>query len=58
MNLIHIISQLRAERQQLDEVILALERLARAGRKRRGRPFKWMAAGQKRKTAAAKKAAK
>jgi hypothetical protein len=66
MNLTHVLSELRAERQQIEKVILVLERLA-----------KWMAsseqtskatsaglrqkrttAGQKRRTAAARKAAK
>jgi hypothetical protein len=45
MDLLQMIAELRAERQQLDEAILVLERLA-AGTcgKRRGRPPKWMSA--------------
>ena len=46
MNIIHMLSELRAERQQLDEAILVLERLATSGGKRRGRPPKWMASAQ------------
>jgi len=36
-----MLSELRMERQHLDEAILALQRLATRG-KRRGRPPKWM----------------
>jgi hypothetical protein len=36
--------ELRSERDRLAEAILALERLAAGGQKRRGRPPKWMAA--------------
>jgi hypothetical protein len=43
MNIIQMLSDLRAQRQQLDEAILVLERLATSGGKRRGRPPKWMA---------------
>ncbi len=37
-----MLSQLRAERDQIDAAIIALENLARGGGKRRGRPPKWM----------------
>ena len=37
-----LLSQLRSEREMLEEAILALERLARGGGKRRGRPPRWM----------------
>ncbi|MFN0167613.1 MAG: hypothetical protein ACKV22_14380 [Bryobacteraceae bacterium] len=44
MNLLEVIAQMRAERQLLDESILALERLAAsAAAKRRGRPPAWLA---------------
>ncbi len=40
-----MLAELRAEQQQIDEAILAIERLATGvGGKRRGRPPKWMAA--------------
>ncbi len=37
-----ILTELRAEREQIDKAIIALERLARTRGKRRGRPPKWM----------------
>ena len=37
-----MISELRAEREQIEEAIMSLERLARGQGKRRGRPPKWM----------------
>ena len=37
-----LLAQLRTEREMLEEAILALERLARGGGKRRGRPPKWL----------------
>ncbi len=43
MDIQKIIEQLRAEHAALSEAILALERLAANGQKRRGRPPKWMA---------------
>lgn len=42
MDLLKAISELRAEREQIEDAILALERLARGQGKRRGRPPKWM----------------
>ncbi len=38
-----ILVQLRQEREQLEEAILSLERLARGRGRRRGRPPAWMA---------------
>ena len=37
-----MIAELRSEREQIEESILVLERLARGQGKRRGRPPKWM----------------
>jgi len=37
-----MIAELRSEREQIEEAILVLERLARGQGKRRGRPPKWM----------------
>jgi hypothetical protein len=44
MDITQIIAELRSEREQIDEAIVALERLARGSGKRRGRPPKWMTA--------------
>jgi hypothetical protein len=43
MDVSKILAQLRDERQQLEEAILSLERLARGRGKRRGRPPAWLA---------------
>jgi hypothetical protein len=43
MDITKILEELRLERDQLDEAILSLERLAAGGR-RRGRPPAWIAA--------------
>lgn len=43
MDITKILDELRQEREQLDEAILSLERLAAGGR-RRGRPPAWIAA--------------
>jgi hypothetical protein len=37
-----ILSELREERQQIEEAILSLEKLARGRGRRRGRPPAWM----------------
>ena len=37
-----ILTELREERQQIEEAILSLERLARGRGRRRGRPPAWM----------------
>ena len=46
MNVLNMIAELPAEREQIEESIIALERIARGGAKRRGRPPKWMSDGQ------------
>jgi hypothetical protein len=43
MDVTKILSELRGERQQIEEAILSLERLARGRGRRRGRPPTWMA---------------
>jgi hypothetical protein len=43
MDVSQILAELKAERQQIEEAILSLERLARGRGKRRGRPPAWMA---------------
>lgn len=42
MNILKILAELHTQREQLDEAILTMERLARGAGKRRGRPPKWM----------------
>jgi hypothetical protein len=44
MDVSKILTELRQERQQIEEAIISLERLARGRGKRRGRPPAWMAA--------------
>ena len=44
MNLQKMIAELQAERDRLDEAILALERLSTSHSKRRGRPPAWLKA--------------
>ena len=48
MDVTKILADLRQEREQLEEAILSLERLARGRGKRRGRPPAWMAETKKR----------
>ena len=43
MDVSKILAELREERQQLEEAIVSLERLARGRGRRRGRPPAWMA---------------
>ena len=43
MDVTKILSELRSEREQIEEAILSLERLARGRGNRRGRPPAWMA---------------
>ena len=43
MDVTKILGQLREEREQLEEAIMSLERLARGRGRRRGRPPAWMA---------------
>lgn len=45
MDVSKILAELRAERAQLEEAILSLERLARGRGKRRGRPPAWLSPG-------------
>ena len=42
MDVSRILSELRQEREQIEEAILSLERLARGRGRRRGRPPAWM----------------
>jgi hypothetical protein len=48
MDVSKILIELRAEREQLEEAILSLERLARGRGRRRGRPPAWMTDAKKR----------
>jgi hypothetical protein len=48
MDVSKILDELRQEREQLEEAILSLERLARGRGRRRGRPPAWMAEAKKR----------
>jgi len=48
MDVTKILADLRQEREQLEEAILSLERLAMGRGKRRGRPPAWMAETKKR----------
>ena len=43
MDVTKILTELRQEREQIEEAILSLERLARGRGRRRGRPPSWMA---------------
>ena len=43
-----MLSELRQEREQIEEAIMTLERLARGQGKRRGRPPAWLSALKKR----------
>jgi hypothetical protein len=44
MDVVKMVAALREERALLEEVIIAMERLARGQGKRRGRPPAWMSA--------------
>lgn len=46
MDVSKILAELRQEREQIEEAILSLERLARGRGKRRGRPPAWLAVEQ------------
>ena len=48
MDVLKMLADLRQEREQIEEAILTLERLARGQGKRRGRPPAWMAALKRR----------
>lgn len=43
MDVVKILADLRQEREQLEEAIISLERLARGRGRRRGRPPAWLA---------------
>ena len=43
MDVTKILTELRQEREQIEEAIMSLERLARGRGRRRGRPPSWMA---------------
>ena len=48
MDVLKMLADLRQEREQIEEAILTLERLAKGRGKRRGRPPAWMAALKRR----------
>jgi hypothetical protein len=48
MDVIKMLADLRQEREQIEEAIITLERLARGRSKRRGRPPAWMTAIKRR----------
>ncbi|MFB3776432.1 MAG: hypothetical protein ACE141_02445 [Bryobacteraceae bacterium] len=56
MDVSRILAELRVEREQIEEAILSLERLAASRGRRRGRPPKWMAEAKKRIRVQARKA--
>lgn len=50
MDVLKMLKELRTERENVNEAIVTLERLAASGGRRRGRPPKWMS-GPTRKSA-------
>ena len=48
MDVAKMLAELREEREQIEEAILTLERLAQGQGKRRGRPPAWLAEARKR----------
>ncbi len=48
MDVAKILAELRQEREQIEEAIISLERLARGRGKRRGRPPAWLSIAKKR----------
>jgi hypothetical protein len=48
MDVIKMLTDLRQEREQIEEAIVTLERLARGRGRRRGRPPAWMSAIKRR----------
>lgn len=48
MDVTKILTELRQEREQLEEAIMSLERLANGRGRRRGRPPAWMSEAKKR----------
>ena len=49
MDVSKILTELRQEREQIEEAIMSLERLARARGRRRGRPPAWMSDMEKKR---------
>ena len=49
MDVSKILSELRQEREQIEEAIMSLERLARGRGRRRGRPPAWLAGMEKKR---------
>lgn len=49
MDVTKILAELRAEREQIEEAIMSLERLARGRGRRRGRPPAWLTATEPKK---------
>jgi hypothetical protein len=49
MDVTKILTELRHEREQIEEAIMSLERLARGRGRRRGRPPAWMAEIEKKR---------
>ena len=50
MDVNKILGELRHEREQIEDAIISLERLARGRGKRRGRPPSWMKDAQERRS--------
>jgi len=48
MDVLKMLADLRQEREQIEEAIITLERLARGRGRRRGRPPAWMSAMKRR----------
>ena len=44
MDIVKMLAELRAEREQVEQAIMVLERIALGGKRRRGRPPAWMMA--------------
>ena len=55
MDVTKILAELRLEREQIEEAIMSLERVATGRGRRRGRPPKWMAEAKKRPRTPAKR---
>ncbi len=58
MDVNKILTELRQEREQIEDAIISLERLARGRGKRRGRPPAWMKEAEDRKRQRAGESAK
>jgi hypothetical protein len=55
MDVTKILAELKAEREQIEEAIISLERLARGRGKRRGRPPSWLSPSDEQVAAAPKR---